>query len=412
MNISRLIFWMAAAAFLGGCGAAQPPKVPVQQEMRWWKGNLHTHSRWSDGDDYPEMIVDWYKEHGYHFVALSDHNTLQEGDKWVSAAQGAHGTAPLEAYRQCFGTDWVETRQEAGETMVRLKRLDEYRPLFDEAGRFLLIKSEEITDRFEDKPVHVNATNVREVIRPQGGASVRDVMQRNVNAVLAQRAVTGVLMFPHMNHPNFGWAVTVEDLIALEGERFFEVYNGHPYVNNYGDTAHPSTEQMWDAALTARLTAGGEVLYGLAVDDAHNYHQHDTTQSNPGRGWVMVRAPALTAEALITAMERGDFYATTGVTLADIQVEDSNLRIDIQPEEGVNYQTHFIGTRRVDGQDSGQAAEKVGGVLAEVGGTTPSYRMSGDELYVRARIISSKPKANPYKPGEWEMAWTQPIGDF
>ena len=30
-------------------------------EARWWKGNLHTHSLWSDGDDYPEMIADWYR---------------------------------------------------------------------------------------------------------------------------------------------------------------------------------------------------------------------------------------------------------------------------------------------------------------------------------------------------------------
>ena len=31
------------------------------EEARWWKGNLHTHSLWSDGDDYPEMIADWYR---------------------------------------------------------------------------------------------------------------------------------------------------------------------------------------------------------------------------------------------------------------------------------------------------------------------------------------------------------------
>ena len=45
----------------------------------WWKGNLHTHSLWSDGDDYQEMIVEWYKEQGYHFLALSDHNVVLEG---------------------------------------------------------------------------------------------------------------------------------------------------------------------------------------------------------------------------------------------------------------------------------------------------------------------------------------------
>src|SRR5436853_6539289 len=53
-------------------------------QSQWWKGNLHTHSLWSDGDDFPEMIVNWYKEHGYDFLALSDHNVMLTGDKWVS----------------------------------------------------------------------------------------------------------------------------------------------------------------------------------------------------------------------------------------------------------------------------------------------------------------------------------------
>ena len=54
----------------------------AQNENRWFKGNLHTHSYWSDGDEYPEMIMDWYKSHGYTFVGLSDHNVLAQGEKW------------------------------------------------------------------------------------------------------------------------------------------------------------------------------------------------------------------------------------------------------------------------------------------------------------------------------------------
>jgi hypothetical protein len=44
----------------------------------WQKGNLHTHSLWSDGDDFPEMIIQWYKDNDYQFVALSDHNTVSD----------------------------------------------------------------------------------------------------------------------------------------------------------------------------------------------------------------------------------------------------------------------------------------------------------------------------------------------
>lgn len=39
---------------------------------------MHTHTFWSDGDDFPEMVAEWYRKRGYHFLALSDHNVLAQ----------------------------------------------------------------------------------------------------------------------------------------------------------------------------------------------------------------------------------------------------------------------------------------------------------------------------------------------
>ncbi len=407
-----------ATALLSGCA---PAPAPAPGEGGWWKGNLHTHSFWSDGDQFPEAIMDWYKSRGYHFAALSDHNRIAEGDRWIDPARRVGGLDVLEGYLARFGAEWVEQREDSGRVVVRLKTLEEYRSLFEEAGRFLIIPAEEITSRFEAKPIHVNATNIMEVIEPRGGSSVREVMQNNVDAVLEQRERTGQAMFPHINHPNYGWAVTAEDLIALEGERFFEVYNGHPAVNTDGDDLRPSTERLWDIVLAERLSRGQDVMYGIATDDAHNYHEFDDNHANPGRGWVMVRAEELSAEAIVTAMEAGDFYGSSGVVLDDVAHADGRLTLRIRPAEGVTYTTRFIGTRvgysapmEIDSVVDGSSVAKrysdeIGTILAEVPGTSPSYVMTGDELYVRAKVISSKPKENPYREGEVEVAWVQPV---
>lgn len=53
---------------------------------KYWRGNLHTHSLWSDGNDFPEMICKWYSDTGYHFLALTDHNILSEGERWMNLA--------------------------------------------------------------------------------------------------------------------------------------------------------------------------------------------------------------------------------------------------------------------------------------------------------------------------------------
>jgi hypothetical protein len=333
------------------------------ESLPWWKGNLHSHSLWSDGDQFPEMIMDWYKQHGYHFLALSDHDVLAEGVRWLQVRDDPRAEEVLASYVNRFGADWVELQvREGGVRILRIKTLEEYRGLFEEEGRFLIIQAEEMTGMFGQAPIHVNA---------------------NVDAVLEQRERTGQTMFPHVPHPNFNWLVTAEDLIALDGDRFFEVYNGHPDVNNDGDEFHPSTERIWDIVLTERLARGKDVLYALAVDDAHQYHAEGLREANPGRGWVMVRAAYLTAESTIAAMEAGDFYATTGVELADIDLDDDSIALAIRPEDGVSYVTRFIGTRR-------------------------GYR-AGREIYVRAKVISSKLKVNPYRAGEHEVAWTQPF---
>jgi hypothetical protein len=425
--------------------AFAPAIFAAEPAARWWKGNLHTHTLWSDGDDYPEVVTDWYKQHGYNFLALSDHNIVQEGQRWLELKPPTvvagelvekGGGAVLEHYRQRFGDAWVEQRTVDGKKEVRLKPLGEFGPLFNEPNRFLLIAAEEMSTSWKQPktatepehggPVHMNVTNIRDMIAPVDGRDALFVMQRNIDLVLAQRERTGQPMLPHLNHPNYVWGVTAEELMQVKGERFFEVYNGHAAVHNAGDAAHLGVERMWDVILAFRLTELQlEPMFGVATDDSHNYQVTRLGKQNPGRGWVMVRAKQLTPEAIVLAMEAGDYYASSGVTLADVRREGNTLSLEIAAEPGVTYTTQFIGTRRgfdrtsrpippdnaaaAKARPHRQYSADVGADLAEVKGVSASYTLKGDELYVRAKVISSKPKPNASSPNEMELAWTQPL---
>src|SRR5688572_13036443 len=101
------------------------------QTAKWYKGNTHTHSYWSDGDDFPEMIMEWYKTRGYDFISLSDHNTLAEGEKWKEIPKHPFRQQRFNEYLNKFGKDWVVYKTDsAGAISVKLKTLKEYRPLF------------------------------------------------------------------------------------------------------------------------------------------------------------------------------------------------------------------------------------------------------------------------------------------
>ena len=372
----------------------------IESTPQWFKGNLHTHSYWSDGDEFPEVILDWYKSNGYQFMALSDHNTIAEGEKWITIGKDSIYQNAFQDYFKTYGPNWVTHKTDSGQTTVKLKTYEEYSHKVEETGKFLVIKSEEITDKYEDKHIHMNATNIQNKIIPMGGRSVADVMQNNLNQVLQQREETGVPMIPHINHPNFYYSISLDDMISLKGERFFEVYNGHPMVHNMGDSTHISTEKMWDQINISYLENNKPLMYGLATDDSHHYHKAGHSWSNAGRGWVMVQSDTLTAEALIHSLESGDFYSSTGVKLKTLAQDDNKISIEIEAEKGVTYKMSFIGCKK--GETETKTLKLVEELQAE-------FKITEDMLFVRCKITSSKLQENPIENMLFEMAWTQPI---
>ncbi|MCA9214688.1 MAG: DUF3472 domain-containing protein [Planctomycetales bacterium] len=400
--------------------------VVPRSKTRWWKGNLHTHSLWSDGNDFPEMIADWYRKRGYHFLALSDHNILGEGYKWMklSDIESRNGKTALPKYLARFGQDWVETRgsRSDGSFEVRLKPLSEFRSLVESADEFMMIQSEEITD----KGAHINATNIAEVIQPQGGDSVRETIQNNLRAVDEQAKRLGRTIIPHLNHPNLGdTGISAEDLAALVQDEFFEVFNGVDQDGDLGSDRRHSLETLWDITSALRISElNAAPMFGLATDDTHEYH--GGKRLAPGRGWIMLRAKHLTRESIVDAMKRGDFYASSGVSLREVDFDEASkmLNIEIEPDGDAEFTTQFIGTPVDFDKTTSQRKDKdgnavngtldysadVGKVFATQHGHSVSYQLTGDELYVRATITSNKSPEDPTSESPLAKAWTQPVG--
>lgn len=327
---------------------AQSASTP---KLHWYRGNTHTHTVHADGDTSPETVARWYKEHGYAFVFITDHEYLTD-------------VAPLNA-------------------------------LLGATERFLVLPGQEVTQSIgtgQPRPAHVNALFSRQVTWPVGvreclgknvGAcapdsmSVAESFRINIAAIRAQGAI------PQINHPNLFWAVRPEDLRDVPDGTLIEVWNGFGDINNLGGDdgkgdARPSAEGYWDGLLSQ-----GKVLWGVAADDSH-------TEAQCGHAWIVVRAAELTPAAIRGAIEHGDFYASNGIELDDVNPNSDLLSVkirDVKTSYGdtARYRTRFIG--------------QGGTVLAEVAGTNPTYRFNGEETYVRASIIDSNGK----------RAWTQPV---
>jgi hypothetical protein len=332
---SRVVLVFVTLAVLASVDSFSQPGPASEPAPRFWKGNTHAHTTNSDGDSAPEVVTRWYQDHGYNFLVLSDHNYLT-----------AEGSFPY-------------------------ARKDD----------FILIQGEEVTAHYqaagtEDKrPVHVNALDLKAVIEPWNGSEAADTVQRNVDRIRDAGAV------PHVNHPNFRWALTAQDLLRVSRYRLLEIWNGHPHVHNEGGGERPGLEAVWDELLGA-----GQVVYGIAVDDAHHFAgEFAADRSNPGRGWIAVRASRLEPKVLMQALEAGEFYASTGVTLREVRADRESLAVAIAAEGDFRYTTRFVGPG--------------GAVLATCGELECAYRFGGRETYVRATVTDSAGR----------KAWVQPV---
>jgi hypothetical protein len=320
---SRTVASIAVLLGLVSISIAQPAN-------RWFKGNTHAHTINSDGDSLPSEVVKWYKDAGYDFLVITDHEFITP-------------IAPLNSTPTSKG--------------------------------LLVISGQEVTDRYDKKPYHINGLGLTGVVRPAALDGAVVTLQRNIDNVRAAGAV------PQLNHPNFGWALSSADILKLKGVKLLEIFNGHPLVNNQGGGGSRSTEQIWDELLTA-----GMVIYGVADDDVHHLKRlGDRTAATPGHGWVMVRASELTAASVLQALDSGDFYASTGVELLDLRSDPRRVSLTIKTERWSKYTIQFIGSG--------------GRVLKETHEVSAVYEITGNEGYVRAKVLESNGKA----------AWTQPV---
>ncbi|HBO44971.1 MAG TPA: hypothetical protein DD670_13785, partial [Planctomycetaceae bacterium] len=233
--------------------------LAAAQEGRWFKGTTHSHSFWSDGDEFPDMVVDWFKSRGYDFFCLTDHNSINQGERWVELARKQRPIPKkvFDEYVARFGADGVETRGEGDKLEVRLKTFEELFDGFNEPGKFLLIRGNEISTGSSGKPsrcVHLNALNLQEFFKAKNAPTVPETMRLNVVAAEQQAKQIGQPILTHINHPNFaGFSITARDLAEVPEVRFVEICNNHDGVKHYGDDKHPSVERVWDIANALRL---------------------------------------------------------------------------------------------------------------------------------------------------------------
>ncbi len=325
---------------------------------QWYRGNTHAHTIQSVGvgDASPDEVAAGYLERGYHFLCITDKNSITDPSSV---------TLPKNARRD-----------------------------------FILIPAEEIAGL----DTHATAMNISVEIPPSWEVSNSVVLQSYEEA--ASKA-GGILI---IDHPNYQWALTTKDIRPLKNVFLFEVYNAAVSVGvkNDGDETHPSTEAMWDELLT-----DGVRIYAVASDDAAAIKYPRPAYRIPGRGWIMVRAEKLTPRAICEVMKEGHFYASNGVFLKKLEITSDaiGIQIDKRRTEAELSKGFVIGRKAPKGSKVGERIDFIGPggkALSAIEGSQASYKIDqkGKSGYVRSRAVVTRQVDGMLVEF---CAWAQPV---
>jgi hypothetical protein len=245
--------------------------LPFGKPGRFYRGNLHTHSTRSDGRLSPEAVCQFYKDMGYDFLAITDHF--------------------MESYRYPI-TDTTPYRTPTFTTLLGAE-------------------------------LHAGLTSVGEVwhilaigLPPDFAPNLPD----ETGPAIAARALSAGA-FVACAHPAW-YALSEQDVIELGGIHAIETINA--VSDDYNDRI--DSWYMIDAML-----AQGRHYTAIATDDAHFHDRH----SDRVRGWVWVKAEALTPEAILDSLKKGWFYSSTGPQIHDLRIDSSTVKIRCSPVSSI-----------------------------------------------------------------------------
>lgn len=288
-------------------------KYLLPKVSQYYKAALHVHTSVSDGRLTPEGVKQAYKKRGFQIVAFTDHEVCVPHPELAD-----EDFLPLTAYELAFNPK--------GEHKFLRKTYHLCFIAKDPTNRWQVYDPEYVvgnSGKYADRVVC-------------DGFETRSYSLEQVNDTIARANEHGFLVA--YNHP--AWSLQdYTDYSGLKGLWAMEVYNNHCNRVGFDD----NNSQVYQDLLKL-----GNRLFPIATDDFHRLENDDWIAG----GWVMVGAEKLEYGSVISAMEAGDFYASTGPQIHSLTLDGTVLKIRCSPAQSIfifSQSRHATELKRCDG---------------------------------------------------------------
>lgn len=291
--------------YLRSSGGIEMKRTTFLQDENavWLKGNLHSHTVNSDGHLTAEQMKQAYKEHGFDFLCVSDHD---------------------------FYTD---TRALTDKDFTMIQGFELYSNATDG-------KDIHIHYLWEDSLEPVKPNTTIHLPERTGAASSKFAYEMKEKGCFVQ-----------LNHPHWSmlWSSEIEDENPYHA---VEIINyASEWQENTGDGSIFWSEMLYR----------GVKMWGTGTDDNHNKAPLDDMDSDSFGGFTVVKARDRSSKAIMEALFNGSFYTSTGPSIYDFYVDGDEVHIVCSPCERIWLSGHFRSFQRKVGRHVTELVTKLRG---------------------------------------------------
>jgi len=283
-------------------------RILLDEKKNFYRANLHCHSTMSDGRFDVATLKEEYKRRGYSVVAFTDHEHLidnshlnDENFLAITSCEVAIKQFPDQSTLKNFG--------------MKVCHLNFYS----------LDPHNTVTPCYSSIADHFINDNCRHLVR-HDGEYTRVYSAEGISDMIRVARSQGFIV--SYNHPS--WSLEdARDYLGYEGLFAVEIYNHSCVMSGHND----------DEAAFDHMLRAGKSIFCTACDDCHDRYDFDSPYNDSFGGWVCINAASLTYDNIMTALQRGDFYASMGPEIRSLVWEVDHVTVRTSPCQRISYIT-------------------------------------------------------------------------
>lgn len=268
----------------------------IDPKKKQYKANLHSHSTLSDGKLTPDELKTLYKDNGYDILAITDHeypkshNDLTEKDFLMITG--------YEAYIR----------------PSRICRFDRFKP---EIHINLIAKDKDNEGIVAYDPFYCKYMPLPKAViaKHYGNIGSRKFTVSYIQKFIDTADKNGYLV--SLNHPVWSMQDT-RSILKLKNFWSMEIFN----TSSMKTSGYAENMPLYDMLLRE-----DNRMFVHGSDDNHNKRAISDPLSDSFGAWTVVSADKLEYKTIISAMEKGDMYASTGPSIYSIGIEGNEVTV-------------------------------------------------------------------------------------